>query len=307
MSMALAIPLFAAFVGLVCFGWLAYSVWYAPKTDLRSLMASSGPGRSAAADLRERLDGDETGEEYERIKQLVRKKTKKKSQPTFQERMFRAGIFSEQQKKDFRRLQLMLPFITVVVCAFFGKRMGGWDMVLISSVLGLIMGLYIPLKVLDRKVKRRDEDIMFYLPLVIEQVTIGVSSSLDIGPCLQRIVQLADERDSHNPVTELVRYAQYHVKSGVGLEEALNDVGLLSGHVELKHSFMCLAQVAKFGGEITRQLQELADAVSVQRETKIDAKIKKLELEATGPVALVFLGYMMILLVGFGLQIVVIM
>ena len=71
----------------------------------------------------------------------------------------------------------------------------------------------------------------------------------------------------------------------------------------VKHAFMALSQVAKHGGEITRQLQELADAVGNQRETKIEAKIKKLELEATAPVALVFLGFLVILLIGFGVQI----
>jgi pilus assembly protein TadC len=104
-------------------------------------------------------------------------------------------------------------------------------------------------------------------------------------------------------VTELIRHAQFHVKSGVSLEDAMTEVGRLSGHTELKHAFMSLAQVAKHGGEITRQLQELADAVAMQRETKIEAKIKKLELEATGPVALVFCGFLIILLIGFGVQI----
>jgi type II secretory pathway component PulF len=65
---------------------------------------------------------------------------------------------------------------------------------------------------------------------------------------------------------------------------------------------LALAQVAKHGGEITRQLNELADAVANQRATKIEAKIKKLEIAATGPVALVFLGFLIILLIGFGSQ-----
>jgi len=137
---------------------------------------------------------------------------------------------------------------------------------------------------------------------VVEQIVIGVSSSLDIGPCLQRVVQMADERDSHNPVTELLRHAQLLSKSGLSLSDSLMDVGKLSGHNELKHTFMSLSQVSKHGGEITRQLQELADAVSSQRETKIEAKIKRLELEATGPVGLVFVGFMLIFTIGFGTQ-----
>ncbi|MCB0334635.1 MAG: type II secretion system F family protein, partial [Bdellovibrionales bacterium] len=141
----------------------------------------------------------------------------------------------------------------------------------LGAIFGLLLGLQLPYSVLDRRIKRRDEDIMFYLPLVIEQIAIGVSSSLDIGPCLQRVVSMADERDTHNVVTELVKYAQNHVRSGVSLEDALNEIGKRSGHNELKHSFLSLSQVAKHGGEITRQLQELADAVASQREGRIEA------------------------------------
>jgi hypothetical protein len=65
---------------------------------------------------------------------------------------------------------------------------------------------------------------------------------------------------------------------------------------------VALAQVARHGGEITKQLHELAEAVGSQREAQIEGKIKKLELAATGPVALVFMGFMIIILIGFGIQ-----
>ena len=139
--------------------------------------------------------------------------------------------------------------------------------------------------------------------MVIEQIAIGVSSSLDIGPCLQRIIKMADERDTHNVVTELIQHAEQYIRSGVSLEEALTEIGIKSGHTELKHSFMALGQVAKHGGEITHQLHELANAVSTQRETMIEARIKKLELKATGPVAFVFLGFMITLMAGLMIKI----
>jgi Flp pilus assembly protein TadB len=141
---------------------------------------------------------------------------------------------------------------------------------------------------------------MFFLPLVIEQVSIGVSSSLDIGPCLARVVEMADERDSHNPVTELLRYAQFFIKSGVSLQDALNEVGRISGNNDIKHSFKALAQVARYGGEISKQLQDLSESVSSTREMRVEEKIKKLELSATAPVAFVFAGFLFILLIGFG-------
>ncbi|MEY4667776.1 MAG: hypothetical protein RL518_475 [Pseudomonadota bacterium] len=142
--------------------------------------------------------------------------------------------------------------------------------------VGLVVALQIPTSILRRAKERRDEEIIFYLPLVIDQLVIGVSSSLDIGPCMKWILEMADDRDSHNAVSELLRYAQHYMRSGVALEEALLEVGRLSGHAELKHVLMSLARVTKHGGDITRQLQELASAVTAQREARIDGKVKNL-------------------------------
>lgn len=297
------IPIAAGLGGLLSLGLLIWVLFATPKGDYRSLMGSR-IAVSPNAEIRDRIENDQTGEELEKIKNATRKSAKKRAEPTLQEKMFRAGLFTERQRRDFNRLRVLLPSVGSFVLSLCGLYVGGWQAAMLLGLCGLLAGVYLPFRIIERRMKQRDEDILFYLPLVIEQISIGVSSSLDIGPCLSRVVQMADERDSHNAVTELVRYAQYHIKSGVGLEEALIEIGKLSGHVELKHAFMALAQVAKFGGEVSKQLQELADAVSSQRETKIEAKIKKLELEATLPVALVFFGFLVILLVGFMLQII---
>jgi Flp pilus assembly protein TadB len=304
MELSVVVPALAAVAGLGCLGVFVYSLYNAPRQDFRNLMASNPKGMSATAYARAKLADDESGEEFEKLKLQVRKTAAKPTEPTLEEKMFRAGIFSEQQRKDFKRLQVLTPAVLGILGADSGKLFGGFDMVLLVGVMGGVLGFLLPFRVLNRRIKERDQEILFYLPLVIEQISIGVSSSLDVGPCVARVVQMADERDSHNPVTELLRYAQYHIKSGVGMEEALDEIGKLSGNVDVKHTFMALSQVSKFGGEVSRQLQELADAVSAAREVKIDEKIKKLELEATAPVALVFFGYIVILLIGFGLQII---
>jgi Flp pilus assembly protein TadB len=272
------------------------------SSSYKSLMKGSSSQNSSGID--QRLAKDDM--DFEHIKEQTRKANESSGpskKMTFDEKLFAAGVFTKREKAKFERMKMLAP----VVCGpLFGAVIGlmaGLDLGLAGIVLGTLAGFQLPSTILDRRAKARQEDIMFYLPLVVEQISIGVSSSLDIGPCLQRVVQMADERDTHNVVTELLRHVQYHVKSGMGLEEALTDIGRLSGSMELKHTFVNLSQVAKHGGEISKQLQELADAVSSQRETKIEAKIKKLELEATGPVALVFMGFMIILLIGFGLQI----
>ncbi len=215
---------------------------------------------------------------------------------------FRAGIFSDAVKN---RVELFSK-CSLVLCPLVALSLTydlGWLLCTPAVLLGLGFGAQIPRSYLKRAIQARDEEIMFYLPLVIEQLVIGVSSSLDVGPCIRWIVQMADERDSHNAVTELLRYAQQYMKAGASMEDALLLVARLSGHTELKHVFMSLSQVSKHGGEITKQLQELANAVASQREARIEGKIKKLELEATGPVGLVFIAFMATFLSSLALQI----
>lgn len=220
---------------------------------------------------------------------------------TLNDQLFHAGIFAEADRTRFLLWRRLVFVLATGLGVFLGSFVSP-SFMLIGAGLGMLVGLQIPRSFLQRSIEQRGEEIMFYLPLVIEQLVIGVSSSLDIGPCIRWIVSMADERDSHNPVTELLRYAQQYTKSGVSLEEALLEVGNLAGHTELNHVFMSLSQVTKHGGEITRQLQELANAVAAQREARIEGKIRKLELAATGPVTLVFVSFMAIFMAGLGSQ-----
>lgn len=240
--------------------------------------------------------------EFRRAKELLAKKAKKKREVlTLEDRFFQAGLFTRKDQQKYYNIKRYAPFIGALALAYGGYLVDNTFM-WVGAVFGLLVGIQFPTSWLDRQILKRGEDIMFYLPLVIEQISIGVSSSLDIGPVLQRVVSMADERDSHNVVTDMLRVVVTLAKSGISLEDALNDVGKKSGHLELKQTFAALAQVTRHGGEITKQLQELADAVASQRETRIEAKIKKLELEATGPVALVFMGFFTILLTCIGMQ-----
>jgi Flp pilus assembly protein TadB len=232
--------------------------------------------------------------------QYSTRKAVKSSQLTIGEQMFQAGLFSEEQRVDFRRLQIVLPIGLGMAAGGLGLATTDVLNTLLYVAVGAVVGSWLPLNRLSKWTQERNEEILFYLPLVIEQISIGVSSSLDIGPCLARVVQMADERDSHNPVTELLRFAQGYIKSGVSLQEALNEVARKSGNNEVLHAFKALAQVARYGGEISKQLQDLSESVSSNRENKVEEKIKKLELSATGPVAMVFAGFLVILLLGFG-------
>ena len=288
------------FLLLIASGGALFYFLSGSDRNLQALMGNAGAEDPEAE--KSRISAD--AKEFDAIKAKVRGGVKKKQQVTLEEKLFRAGLFSEKEQEFFKRLRVICPVVAVAISVLVFLVLGiSAELFLGGLLIGAAIGYQVPFSWLDRRILRRNEDILYYLPLVIEQLVVGVSSSLDISPCIGEVVNMADERHCHNPVTFLLKRSQHFMKQGVGLEEAITEIGALSGHPELKHAFRALAQVAKHGGEVTRQLQELADSVATQRETKIDAKIKKLELEATGPVAMVFAGFLVVMLITFGLQV----
>ncbi|MGI6680748.1 MAG: type II secretion system F family protein [Bdellovibrionota bacterium] len=235
------------------------------------------------------------GDTKDKVKKVSDREKKAKDKEDLETLFARAGMFSQDERAKFNIFRKITPIVCLAIGIILGLKFGG-IVALLCIIAAIYLGLKIPDIRLNKKIKDRNEDILYYLPLVIEQLVIGVSSALDVGPCISYVVDMAEKRGTHNPVTLLLKQVQTYVRFGASLDNALSDIGRESGHNELKNSFLQLAQVTKHGGEITKQLQDLGTTVAKQREVIIDGRIKTLELKATGPVFLVFAGNMTILL-----------
>ncbi len=262
--------------------------------ELRDLMGT-GPVQERS---KNRHGIDPLDLDVDTFKKQVSAKNQKKAED-LPRKLFRAGIFSAAERDRFNRKRI----ISFVVCSAaipFGLSFVGASVPLIAVgvVLGFLVGYSVPMSMLERQIRRREDEIMYFLPLVIEQVSIGVSSALDVGPCIAQIITMANERDSHNPVTEMFVHVEKLIRSGLNLEDGLTEVAEASGMSEVKHAFMFLAQCSKHGGELSRQLQELADSVMTQRQVQIEGKIASLPVKATGPLACVFAGFFALLFAG---------
>jgi Flp pilus assembly protein TadB len=307
MTIRIVLILIAILFALTSVGLLAYVFYFKKEeTDFKSLMRAQ-PGFGSMQEARKTLAEDKDGSQLDKLKHLHRKTRKrKKTEPTLEELFYQAGYFTKDKREEFEKLRYIYPAVLALIMSIlFYFVFSDLFMGFLGITAGALLGMLLPKRTLISKIAKRYEEIMYYLPLVIEQLAIGVSSSLDIGPCIQNVLDMAEDRDRHNVVTELLGLVQLQIRTGTGLPDALIDVGNRSNHAELKHTFMALAQVVRHGGEISKQLMELANSVSRQRESMIEAKIKKLELKATLPVAFVFFGFMIILLTAFGLQIMV--
>ncbi len=283
--------------GLAAFAYVFIGGNAAParQGDLRDLMGTGPvpdkPGR--------KFDVDPLDLDVETLKKQSKRKELKSRSEDVPRKLFRAGFFSSEDRAWFSKFRL-ISFIaasTVFPVSLFIVGVAP-ALMMVGMVLGVLIGYAIPMSWLEKQIRRREDEIMYYLPLVIEQVSIGVSSALDVGPCIAHIITMATERDSHNPVTEMFVHVEKLIRSGLNLEDSLTEVGEANGMSEVKHAFMFLAQCSRHGGELSKQLQELADSVMVQRQVQIEGKIASLPVKATGPLATVFAGFFALLFAG---------
>jgi len=285
-------------VALVGLGGLAFFLLQRAGTsgqnDIRGL-------RAGAPDAPQRAGGrsgrpDPADIDIDAIKRQAGQIPARGKEDEITTKLFRAGFFTLDDRQRFMRTRIgcMAGGVLISPIALFLITHKP-PMVIIGALLGAFIGFSLPISWLERQIRRREDEVLYYLPLVIEQVSIGVSSALDVGPCIAQIVSMAQERDSHNPVTEMFVHVEKLMRSGLNLEDALSEVATANGMTEVKHAFMFLAQCARHGGEVSRQLQELADSVMMQRQVQVEAKITGLPVKATGPLALVFAGFFALL------------
>ena len=212
--------------------------------------------------------------------------------------LFQAGIFSDLERQAFNKRCLVAFAVFIPVCVVAGLWLSGFMGAIFGAVTGFMFGRIYPDRVKSKRIKLRQEDASYYLPLVIEQLSIGVSSGLDIGPCVQYIVEMANERKANNVVTELLAHVLKLSKAGMSLEEALSEVGTISGFTPIRNTFMFLSQCARHGGEISKQLMDLSQAVGDERQSIVEAKINSLPNKATGALGMIFIGFFIMLFTG---------
>lgn len=266
------------------------------QSDFRDMMVS---GNRVDRQVRKAAGGiDPLDLDVDTLKKTTQGHSKN-AQQDVGKKLFRAGFFTAADRRWFNRFRFISFAISATIFPALMYWMTGKPVMGVTgALLGLLIGYALPMSWLEKQIRKREEDILYFLPLVIEQVSIGVSSALDIGPCVSQIVTMATERDSHNPVTEMFVHVEKLIRSGLNLEDALVEVGETNGMTEIKHAFLFLAQCSRHGGEVSKQLQELADSVMTQRQVFIEGKIASLPVHATGPLATVFAGFFALLFSG---------
>ncbi|MEZ4753888.1 MAG: hypothetical protein R3A13_06200 [Bdellovibrionota bacterium] len=213
-----------------------------------------------------------------------------------------AGLFDQEEKDDFKLKLKIIPvtFLITAGLVSFLLTNPSLQKTIIFSFGGLSIG-YLYSQSLLRKAKAKFiSEIVFYLPVVMERIVMAVQSGLDILPALKAVSEL-DQRtrtetkmvfslEKADPVSRLLGLVVKLSDSGLGFEQALNDVASLVESSPLKHAFIHLGVAQREGGELIMPLKELSDSTQLYFQESVEEEIAKLPVKATMPLLCTFAG-----------------
>jgi Flp pilus assembly protein TadB len=209
----------------------------------------------------------------------------------------------EIEEKKFRGFLLISIVITcLIVSAIKGLSFLGLS---VGVVVGLLSGYLIYQSIIRSRENAFNQEIVFFLPVVMERIVMAVEAGLDIVPALKVIDEIEIKYNISigldkklDAVTLIFRNLVELCEAGLSFEKAVNEISLKINNFALKHALVHLLVAQREGGELIFPLRELSDATQVYYQESVEEDLAKLPIKATLPLLITFAGLIVTFMTG---------
>jgi tight adherence protein B len=181
------------------------------------------------------------------------------------DRLTRAGKTMSPKQYLLNRLLAMLAIIGV--CAVLGKS------ILLGIFVGIIVGVWLPLKWLDMNIAAQNKAFLLLFPDAIDLIVRGLRSGL---PVSESIVLVAQE--VQDPIKSVFSNIHNMMKLGVSLEKALQETARKLDMTEFNFFTTSIVLQRETGGNLSEILNNLSEVL--RNRFMMRMKIKAMSSEA---------------------------
>jgi Flp pilus assembly protein TadB len=148
-----------------------------------------------------------------------------------------------------------------------------------------------------RAAQRELASIDFHLPLVMEEVVMGVQAGLDIVPALARVLSNAEQSSTKlNPVLCVFKEILDACEHGQSFRAALQAARKKQRSSAFSHALLHLSVAHTDGGNLVEVLRELAEATQRSFEESMEEMLATMPARAVMPLIMTFAGLMIFFL-----------
>ena len=161
----------------------------------------------------------------------------------------RGGIVLSPKQYVVRRL-LVCAGIMFFLSFILKKKL------IVGVLVGLIIGIWLPLKLLKRKITKQNKAFLRVFPDAIDLIVRGLRSGLPVSESLVLV-----STEVPDPVGECFKNISYKMKLGVTLEKALQETALELDMTEFNFFTTCIVLQRETGGNLSEILNNLSEVL----------------------------------------------
>ncbi len=198
--------------------------------------------------------------------------------------MIQAGLPSKDAVRAYQLGKLLLGLVGLLIGGFYvfvikaGAEMSMQSMLIYGLIPG-VAGFYAPQFWLNRRVKKRQEEIESGFPDSLDMLLVCVEAGRSIE---QAITRVADELQSSYPaLAQEYKIVAHEMKAGKDKEIVLKDLGTRSGVQDLNSFATVLIQSAAFGTSVGEALRVYSSEMRDKRVMRAEEKANKLPTKMT--------------------------
>jgi tight adherence protein C len=186
--------------------------------------------------------------------------------------------------------------LLIPVLAFIAAPRDEPTWLMISLVMGVVVGLAGPQAVLDRLATNRQERIRTGVPDALDLLVVCVEAGVSLDAAIIRVA-----RDLSNVRPELaIEFAQVvrRVNAGMPRDRALQGLAARTGVDELRTLVSSMIQTERLGTSIARVLRVNAESLRTRRRQRAEKRAAEAALKMIFPLALFLLPALLAVIVG---------
>jgi tight adherence protein C len=192
-------------------------------------------------------------------------------------------------------LALLLPFLFILLVTL-PKGMVFNPTMLPLEISMAIIGFLAPSLLLQRKVRKRTDEIFHSLPDILDLLTICVEAGISIDAALVKTTENPQFRG--NPLAEELKHASMETRAGKLRTEALKDMAERCMVDDLKSFVTMLVQTERFGTSLSQALRVHSESLRTKRRQIAEEAAAKTSIKMLFPLVFFIFPALLVVILG---------
>ena len=214
--------------------------------------------------------------------------------------LIRAGYRRAQAVAIYLGFRIIGAFVLPLPLLFYFSLKGNITLLTIFLALCFaVLGFYLPTKILEIKIKRRQDRLDRALPDILDLFVICMEAGLSLNATIGRVSY--EIQGIYDDFYDELQLTAAEIRTGISWDEAFNNLGKRTDVQSIRSVVGLMIQSDKLGASIGDALRNHSEFIRTQRLLRAEERAQKLPVKMIFPMIFCIFPAIMIVVAGPGI------